>query len=322
MKHKIFIDGSEGTTGLKIFERFQKRDDIEILKIDGDKRKDLSERRRFINESNVTFLCLPDEAARESVAMVEDDNVVVIDASTAHRTLNGWAYGFPELSKKHRQMITESKRIAVPGCHATGFISLAYPLIKEGIIATDYPITIGSISGYSGAGKGMIAEYEDKMRIPDYDAPRLYALAQQHKHLPEMTKVCGLKRKPIFNPMIADYFQGMVVSIPIYPHLLHKRFSLSDLIKFYQDFYADAKLIKVFPENNDTIASNFLCSNALAGQDELKIFVAGNDERMVLYAQFDNLGKGASGAAVQCMNIALGYEEEKGLNTASQFPIH
>ncbi|MCL2717814.1 MAG: N-acetyl-gamma-glutamyl-phosphate reductase [Lachnospiraceae bacterium] len=313
MKHKIFIDGSEGTTGLKIFDRFKERDDIEILRIDSDKRKDLAERRRLINKSDVTFLCLPDEAARESVKIVDNEDVIVIDASTAHRTKSGWSYGFPELSAEHRNGIAAGKRISVPGCHATGFIALIYPLITKGIVGTDYPLTIGSVSGYSGAGKGMIAEYENEARIKDYDAPRLYALAQNHKHLPEMTKVCGLNQEPLFNPVIADYFQGMVVSAPLYTNRFLKKCNINELVNIYQEFYNDAKLINVIPAENEVISSNFLCSNGMAGRDDLNIYAVGNDERIVLYAQFDNLGKGASGAAVQCMNIALGYDEDKGL---------
>ena len=314
MKHRIFVDGSEGTTGLKIFDRFKDRDDIEILSIDSDKRKDISERKRLINDSDVAFLCLPDEAARESVSVVENEKVIIIDTSTAHRTQKGWAYGLPELSKEHRRIITNGKRIAVPGCHATGFISLIYPLVKEGIMPADYPLTIGSVSGYSGAGKSMIAEYEKENRNKDLDAPRLYALKQTHKHLPEMTQVCGLSHEPIFNPIIADYFQGMVVSIPIYVKQLQKQLNVEELISFYQEYYAGAKLIKVMPADDAELNSNFICCNSMAGRDDFKIYIAGNNERIVLYAQFDNLGKGASGAAVQCMNIALGYDEDKGLN--------
>lgn len=313
MKHKVFVDGSEGTTGLKIFDRFKGREEIEVLKIDEEKRKDPLERRRLINESDVTFLCLPDEAAKESVSLVENDNVIIIDASTAHRTMNGWAYGFPELSREHRRAITNGKRISVPGCHATGFISLIYPLIRGGIIAPDYPLTIGSISGYSGAGKGMIAEYENEMRFKDYDAPRLYALGQHHKHLPEMVKICGLSQEPIFSPIIADYFQGMVVSVPLYTNRLIKQYKLDELTKVYQEFYENAKLVSVMSDSDDLAASNFICSNGLVERDDLRIYLGGNNERVVLYAQFDNLGKGASGAAVQCMNIALGYEEGKNL---------
>jgi N-acetyl-gamma-glutamyl-phosphate reductase len=296
---------------LKIYERFQERDDLEIVRINAEKRKDPAERRRLINESDVTFLCLPDEAARESVSLVENDKVIIIDASTAHRTMAGWSYGLPELSANHRRGIAEGKRIAVPGCHATGTISLIYPLLKAGILPADYPLAIGSISGYSGAGKGMIAEYENEARVADYDAPRLYALGQQHKHLPEMVKVCGLDHEPLFNPVIADYFQGMVVFVPVYATGLARQITLNELRNFYRDYYAGAQLISVAAD--DAASANFLCSNGLAGRDNLIIHVSGNNERMVLYAQFDNLGKGASGAAVQCMNIALGYEETKGL---------
>jgi N-acetyl-gamma-glutamyl-phosphate reductase len=313
MKHKVFIDGSEGTTGLKIYDRFKGREEIEVLKIAENERKNPLERQRLIHESDVTFLCLPDEAAKESVSLAENGQVIIIDASTAHRTAAGWAYGFPELSREHRQAVMDGKRIAVPGCHATGFISLVYPLITYGIMAPDYPLAIGSVSGYSGAGKGMIAEYEREVRPRDYDAPRLYALTQQHKHLPEMAKVCGLSQEPIFNPIIADYFQGMIVSVPVYTNRLIKQYKIKDLTKVYQEFYQDAKLITVLPEGNDVIASNFICGNGLAERDNLNICLGGNHERVVLYAQFDNLGKGASGAAVQCMNLALGYDEDKNL---------
>lgn len=313
MKHKIFIDGSEGTTGLKISARFQTRDDVELINIDPEKRKDVTARRKLLNASDVTFLCLPDDAAREAVSLAENERVIIIDASTAHRTAAGWRYGFPELSDAHRRGIAEGKRIAVPGCHATGFIALVYPLIAEGILPRDYPLTIGSISGYSGAGKSMIAAYENEARSADYDAPRLYALTQRHKHLPEMTKVCGLAREPHFSPVIADYFQGMVVSVPLFAAGLKRLLSLNELRDFYQTFYDGAKLISVMPEEK-TAATAFWGGNGLAGRDDLLLCVTGNDERIMLCAQYDNLGKGASGAAVQCMNIALGLEETKGLN--------
>lgn len=314
MKYKIFIDGSEGTTGLKINERFLSRDDIEILTVDSGKRKESDVRRRLINESDVTFLCLPDEAARESVSLAENDDVIIIDASTAHRTHNAWSYGFPELSEGHRERIAKGKRIAVPGCHAAGFISLIYPLVKEKVITADSLLTASSLSGYSGAGKSMIAEYENTSRVKDYDAPRLYALGQQHKHLPEIVKVCGLSREPVFSPVIADYFQGMVVSVPLHSDWLATGFSLSSLRDFYQEFYRNAKLIEVMPLFDEAGFGAFLCANGMAGRDDMRIYVAGSDERIVLYAQFDNLGKGASGAAVQCMNIALGLDEILGLN--------
>lgn len=313
MKYKIFIDGSEGTTGLKIYERFQSRDDIELMSISPELRKNPAERKKIINASDITFLCLPDDAARESAAMVENENVRIIDASTAHRTADGWSYGFPELSEKHRLSIKNGKRISVPGCHATGFISLAYPLVNEKILSKDYPVTLSSVSGYSGAGKKMIAEYENENRKVEYDAPRLYALGQQHKHLNEMQKVTGLSKKPIFTPVIADYYRGMVVSVPLYAEYLNGYSSPEKLRDFYADFYAGEKFIKVMPVYDELESSKYLCCNECAGWDGLKIYVAGTSERIVLSAQFDNLGKGASGAAIQCMNIMLGCEEEKGL---------
>lgn len=212
MKIKVFIDGREGTTGLRINERFEKREDVELLSIDPDKRKDIEERKRLINQSDITFLCLPDDAARQSVGLVENDRVRVIDTSTAHRTEEGWAYGFPELSRGHRLKIAEGKRIAVPGCHATGFISLVYPLIAGGILPADYPAAAFSLTGYSGGGKKMIAEYEGQERDRTLEAPREYALSQKHKHLKEMKKIIGLKREPLFSPIVADYYSGMAVN--------------------------------------------------------------------------------------------------------------
>jgi N-acetyl-gamma-glutamyl-phosphate reductase len=305
MKPRVFIDGSEGTTGLKIFERFAKRDDIEVVSIDSEKRKDVNERKKLLNEADVAFLCLPDEAARESVSLLENEKTVIIDTSTAHRTAPGWSYGFPELSPAHRQAIAEGKRITVPGCHATGFIALIFPLIKQGILPPACPLTAGSISGYSGAGKGMIAEYEKAGRCADYDAPRLYALAQKHKHLPEMTQVCGLKQPPLFSPVIADYYQGMVVYVPLFAHFFLRQLTPSGLVEFYREYYQGEELISV-ADYDKTASNNFLCSNGLANRDDLIIHVTGNDERLVLCAQFDNLGKGASGAAVQCMELVLG----------------
>ncbi|HPF30528.1 MAG TPA: N-acetyl-gamma-glutamyl-phosphate reductase, partial [Lachnospiraceae bacterium] len=211
MKTKVYIDGSEGTTGLRINERFQNRDDIELLVINPELRKDTEERKKMINASDITFLCLPDAAAREAVELVENENVVIIDSSTAHRTLDGWAYGFPELSKEKRDAIIHGKRIAVPGCHATGFISLAYPLVKEGILPKDYPVASFSVTGFSGGGKKMIVQYQDAERSMEYDSPREYALSQQHKHLPEMQKITGLDRAPLFSPIVADYYNGMLV---------------------------------------------------------------------------------------------------------------
>ena len=313
-KTKIFIDGSEGTTGLRIHERFGQRDDIELIPISAELRKDVEERKRLINQSDITFLCLPDAAARESVSLVENENVRIIDTSTAHRTEDGWAYGFPELSSVHRNRIKEGKRIAVPGCHATGFISLAYPIVSQGILPSDYPVAAFSLTGYSGGGKKMIAEYESDERPVELDAPREYALTQKHKHLKEMKKITGLSREPLFSPIVADYYSGMVVSLPLYIDYLKKETSPEKLAKFFAEYYAGEQFIKVMPYGAEEELKGMMAGNGCSGWDGLKIFVTGNEERVVLHAQFDNLGKGASGAAIQCLNIMLGCEESKGLN--------
>ena len=313
MKTKVFIDGSEGTTGLRIDERFQNRDDVEILKIDPEKRKDAEERKKLINASDITFLCLPDAAARESVSLVENENVCIIDTSTAHRTEEGWAYGFPELSAEHRENIIKGKRIAVPGCHASGFIALVYPLVAAGIMPSEYPVSALSISGYSGAGKKAIAQYGDKDRPRELSSGREYALAQQHKHLKEMQKITGLSRKPLFTPIIDDYYSGMVVSVPVYADMLNDKQSVEKLQQFYAEYYKGQKFIKVAAADDEVAASGFLPGNGLSGWDGMKIYVTGNEERIVLSSQFDNLGKGASGAAIECMNLVLGCEEDKGL---------
>ena len=313
-KTKIFIDGSEGTTGLRIHERFGQRDDIELIPISAELRKDVEERKRLINQSDITFLCLPDAAARESVSLVENENVRIIDTSTAHRTEDGWAYGFPELSSVHRNKIKEGKRIAVPGCHATGFISLAYPIVSQGILPSDYPVAAFSLTGYSGGGKKMIAEYESDERPVELDAPREYALTQKHKHLKEMKKITGLSREPLFSPIVADYYSGMVVSLPLYTDYLKKETSPEKLTKFVAEYYAGEQFIKVMPYGAEEELKGMMAGNGCSGWDGLKIYVTGNEERVVLHAQFDNLGKGASGAAIQCLNIMLGCAENKGLN--------
>ena len=312
-KTKIFIDGSEGTTGLRIYERFEGRDDIELLKISSELRKDPAERKRLINESDITFLCLPDAAAKESVSLVENENVIIIDTSTAHRTEEGWAYGFPELSEGHRSAIKNGKRIAVPGCYATGFISLVYPMVAEGIMPADYPVSAFGLSGYSGAGKKVIAAYEAEERPTDFDAPREYALTQQHKHLKEMKKISGLAREPLFSPIICDYYSGMVMSVQLYTHMLNKVHTVEEVHAALSKFYEGQKFVKVMPLDAEAGEGNMLAGNACSGWDGLKIFVTGNEDRIVLSSQFDNLGKGASGAAIQCLNIVLGCEEDKGL---------
>lgn len=318
MKTKIFIDGSEGTTGLRIHERFQVRADIELLTISKELRKDTEERKRLINASDITFLCLPDAAARESVSLVENEQVKIIDTSTAHRTEEGWAYGFPELSDGHRKAIAAGKRIAVPGCHATGFISLAYPLTASGILSPDYPVAAFSLTGYSGGGKKMIGEYEAEERDKALDSPREYALTQQHKHLKEMQKITGLGRQPLFSPIVADYYSGMVVSLPLYTEALKIKAGEADmpetLRSFYREYYKGQQFIQVMDEKETEALKGMLPGNLCSGWDGLRIYVTGNEERVVLSAQFDNLGKGASGAAIQCLNILLGCEESKGLN--------
>ncbi|MBQ7784721.1 MAG: N-acetyl-gamma-glutamyl-phosphate reductase [Clostridia bacterium] len=313
-KPKIYIDGQEGTTGLRIFERFAGRDDIEILTIDPALREDADERKKLINASDITFLCLPDAAAKEAVSLVDSDHVRIIDASTAHRTADGWAYGFPELSAAHREAIVTGKRIANPGCHATGFVSLVYPLVAAGVLPKDAALTCFSLTGYSGGGKKMIAQYGDENRDTALDSPRLYGLTHMHKHLPEMKTVCGIDQSPLFTPIVADYYAGMLVSVPLMAGQLKGISSLAQLHECYADAYAGQKMIRVMPLSAQTDVGGFLASNGCAGWDGLEVYVTGNDERMMVCARFDNLGKGASGAAVQSMNIMLGCDEAKGLN--------
>ena len=313
-KVKIFIDGSEGTTGLRIHERFAEREDVELLPVSSELRKDKEERKRLINSSDITFLCLPDAAAEESVSLVENDHVRIIDTSTAHRTMEGWAYGFPELSKEHREAIVAGNRITVPGCYATGFISLVYPMVAEGLISADYPVSAFGISGYSGGGRKMIAAYEAEEREDALLAPREYALSQAHKHLKEMKKIPGLKREPLFSPIVADYYSGMVVSVPVYTELMNKGRTPQEVWKYLADFYAGSRFVRVMPFGAEEASANMLAGNAMSGRDSLRIYVTGNEDRVLLSSQFDNLGKGASGAAIQCLNIALGCEESKGLH--------
>lgn len=314
MKTRVFIDGSEGTTGLRIYERFEARDDIEIMKINPELRKDPEERARMINSSDITFLCLPDVAARESVSLVTNPNVTIIDTSTAHRTEQGWAYGYPELSKEHRAAIRTGKRIAVPGCYATGFITIAYPLVKGGLINADYPVSAFAVSGYSGAGKKTIAVYEAEDRDKELDSPREYALTQMHKHLKEMKIISGLERTPLFSPIIADYYSGMFVSLPFYSDMMTGKQTPESVHEYMTEYYKGEQFIKVMPFGSEAETNGFIGANTLSGWDGLQLFVTGNEERILLTTRFDNLGKGASGAAIQCMNIVLGCNENKGLN--------
>ena len=305
---KVFIDGKAGTTGLRIYERLSLRNDVEIVSLPEQCRKDVAARKEAINSSDVVFLCLPDNAAREAVGLVENPSTVVIDASTAHRTSEEWAYGFAELSPEHRAAIARSKRIANPGCYASGFISLVYPLVKAGIVQPDYPFVCHAVSGYSGGGKKAIEQYEAQNRDKSLQTPRLYALSLEHKHLPEMTKICSLSRKPVFNPYICDHYNGMTVSVPLFSSLLPRRIGVEELKAFYRDYYEGSRFVTVGAEQ-----SGFIAANALNETNGLEILVNGNEEQLLLSARFDNLGKGASGAAVQNMNIALGLEEGKGL---------
>ena len=314
MKQKVFIDGQEGTTGLKIRERFEGRDDIELLYIEDCSRKDAAERKKLINASDYTFLCLPDDAARESVSLAENPHIKIIDASTAHRTDLGWAYGLPELSKEHRRKIAGSKRVAVPGCYASGFISLVYPLLQAGIVAAHQPVSCHAVSGYSGAGRKAIEAYESPEKGKGLFAPRLYALTLNHKHLNEMQKISGLAYKPLFTPMVDDYFAGMVVSVPLIIRSLYKRTSAMQIWETMAAHYRGQNFVKVLPfAGEDALDNGFMPANALEGRNDMEIFVFGNEEQVLLCARLDNLGKGASGAAVQCMNIMMGMDERTGL---------
>lgn len=300
---KVFIDGSAGTTGLRIREMLERRADVSLVTLPEALRKDISARKDALNGADVAFLCLPDDAAREAAALVENERTIVIDASTAHRTSPGWAYGFPELSARHRAAIANGRRIANPGCYASGFIALVYPLVAAGVAAPDYPFVCHAVSGYSGAGKKGIAEYEATDRPMQYDTPRLYALTQQHKHLPEMTAVCGLTRTPVFDPYVCDYYCGMTVTVPLFADLLAKRVTAADVKELLTAHYAGQRFVAVAQEDS------YIAANTLSGTNRMELLVNGNNERILLTARLDNLGKGASGAAIQNMNIALGLDE-------------
>ncbi|MBR3493815.1 MAG: N-acetyl-gamma-glutamyl-phosphate reductase [Clostridia bacterium] len=301
----VFIDGSAGTTGLRIADRLAERKELRILRLEESERKDPQARRDALNRADIVFLCLPDDAAREAASWVENPDTVVIDTSTAHRTAEGWVYGFPE-KRGQREKIRTAKRIANPGCHATGFISLVAPLREAGLIGADAMLSCFSLTGYSGGGKKMIAAYEAAERDPLLDAPRQYGLGQQHKHLPEMTKICGLEHAPVFCPIVAPYYAGMEVTVPLFAGQVNGGAeALRDCCRSY---YQDG-LIRYADETED----GFLSAGALAGCDDLAVSVLGGEERILLVSRFDNLGKGASGAAIQNMNIVLGLDENTGL---------
>ena len=304
---KVFIDGSAGTTGLRIADRLADRKDLTIMKLPEAVRKDIGARKDAINSADIVFLCLPDDAAREAVSLVENDAVKIIDTSTAHRVDPAWAYGFPELAGQ-REKILRSNRIANPGCHASGFVALVAPLVEKGVLPKEALLSSFSLTGYSGGGKKMIAEYEDPQRSPLLKGPRQYALTQQHKHLKEMVHVCGLGNTPVFCPIVGDFYSGMEVSVPLFAKDLQG--SAEDIRQLYKAYYRNG-LVKV---SDSADADGLLSAAAYSGRDDMCVSVFGNDERILLCARFDNLGKGASGAAIQNMNILLGVDETTGLN--------
>ncbi len=304
---KVFIDGSAGTTGLRIHERLSGRDDITLITLPDSLRKDHTARKEAINSSDITFLCLPDDASREAVSMTENPETVIIDASTAHRTQSDFAYGFPELSYEFEEKIRLSKRIAVPGCHASGFIALVYPLIKADVLSKDTLLSCHSLTGYSGGGKKMILDYESRQSPSLLDAPRQYGITQDHKHLKEMKAVTGIENAPIFSPIVAPFYSGMEVTVPLFAKQLSC--SLDALKEIYRQLYKGP----IVSYTEDTDPDGFLSACALSGRDTMEISVLGNDERIILTARYDNLGKGASGAAVECMNIVMGCDKTKGL---------
>lgn len=302
---KVFIDGSAGTTGLRIWQRLAGRKDLTLITLPEELRKDLNARKDALNGADVAFLCLPDAAAIEAVSLIESDHVAVIDTSTAHRVSPDWDYGFPELSSEHRQAIIHSKRVANPGCHASGFIAGVYPLVRHGVISADFPLTAYSLTGYSGGGKKMIAEYEDENRDPRHESDRIYATSLTHKHLPEMQKLCGLTKKPVFSPIVGDFYAGMATSV-LLPGVDAQR-----AWEALSDHYAGQKLMSVAPLGGD---EPVIYANTYAGKDTMRIQVSGQQDQCMVTAIFDNLGKGASGAAIQNMNLLLGLEETTGLS--------
>lgn len=304
---KVFIDGSAGTTGLRIYERLAQRKDLELLILSEENRKVLECRREAINSADIAFLCLPDAAAIEAAGLVENSNTAIIDTSTAHRVNDDWTYGFPELTGL-RKAVKNSKRIANPGCHASGFIALVAPLVEQGVLNKNTMLSAFSLTGYSGGGKQMIAEYRETERNELLDAPRMYGISQKHKHLPEMVKVCGLENSPVFCPIVAPYYAGMEVTIPLFKEQI--KGNMDEIRNIYAEYYQSG-LVR-FCENADE--GGFLSAGAFAGRDDMQVSVCGNEDRMVLVARFDNLGKGASGAAIQNMNLLMGVDEAMGLN--------
>ena len=306
---KIFIDGKAGTTGLRIYERLAERADLEIILLSDDERKSPEARKRALNAADIAFLCLPDDAAREAVSMIENENTVVLDTSTAHRTDPSWCYGLPELSDEFEAKLRAAKRIAVPGCHASGFISLVYPLVESGMIGKDTLLCCHSITGYSGGGKKMIAEYEAEDRAVALDAPRQYGITQMHKHLKEMKAITGIDEAPSFCPIVADFYSGMLVTVPIFKSQLCEGFGIEDIKRLYKEKY-NGEIVRYVDSFDE---GGFMAANAVADKDIMLVTVAGNEDRIQLTALYDNLGKGASGAAIQCMNMVLGVDKTTGL---------
>ncbi|MBQ8893893.1 MAG: N-acetyl-gamma-glutamyl-phosphate reductase [Clostridia bacterium] len=306
---KVFIDGSAGTTGLRIRERLESRSDIELLTLPEETRKDPVARKEMLNQADIAFLCLPDDAAREAVAMIENPHTVVLDTSTAHRTNPDWCYGFPELSEERWEQVKNAKRIAVPGCHASGFIALVAPLVKAGILPKDALLTCHSITGYSGGGKKMIAQYEADETDPLLTAPRQYALGQKHKHLPEMKVMTGIENEPIFCPIVSNFYSGMAVTVPLFKSQLNEGFGIEEIKEVYRRQYQGP--IVLWSETPD--ADGFYSAEAFGNSDKMEITVQGNEERILLLARYNNLGKGASGAALECMNLVLGDAPDKNL---------
>ncbi len=310
MKPNVYIDGKEGTTGLQIYDRLSGRADINLLLIDDDKRKGLTERKKCLNGADIVFLSLPDGAAVEAVGLIDNPNTRVIDASTAHRTAAGWVYGFPELLAGQRQRIKFARRVANPGCHATGFLSIVAPLVAMDILPSDYPVTCFSLTGYSGGGKKMIAEYEGEGKAEGLYSPRIYGTGLKHKHLPEMQALSGLKYPPVFSPIVDDYYKGMATGIQLHNALLKGKPTARDICELLGRYYEDQTMVRVAPWGSE---SGMLAANAFSGYDNLEISVTGTGEQTLIVSRFDNLGKGASGAAVQNMNLMLGLDETTGL---------
>jgi N-acetyl-gamma-glutamyl-phosphate reductase len=314
MKYKVYVDGQEGTTGLKINERLAGRTDIEMLKIPTENRKDIETRKEFLNNADIVFLCLPDTASREAVSLVQNDKTRVIDASTAFRTDPDWAYGIPELDKNSRELIKLSKRVSVPGCHATGFNMALYPLIKGGIVPVDYPVTCHSVTGYSGGGKKLINLYEGNGSQERLQAPRHYALGLKHKHIPEMQAITGLKYPPIFTPIVSNYFNGMAVVTPLFSRLLSKPVNAQEVHAYIESWYKGERFVRVVPFVSDAyLDEGYLNPMECNETNKIDIFVFGNQDQILVVSRFDNLGKGASGAAVQNLNIMIGVDEGTGL---------